>query len=124
MSNTFNLKNAYTVDSIAAIMLQEFKPNYLKYQSNNLNDGLAVFSEVYYEKGWNAYIDGELTPHYRVNYVLRGMKIPAGKHKVVFKFEPKVIQKGSFIALISYGLLMAITFGWFFYDEKKKKKAV
>ncbi|WP_288955950.1 YfhO family protein, partial [uncultured Polaribacter sp.] len=56
-------------------------------------------------EGWNAYVDGKLTPHFRVNYVLRGMKIPAGEHKIEFKFEPKVIQKGKWISLFSYTLL-------------------
>lgn len=116
--NTFKFKK----DTTANISLENYGVTELIYTTNSKTEQFAVFSEIYYKDGWNAYIDGELTPHYRVNYVLRGMKIPAGNHKVVFKFEPKVIQKGSFIALISYGLLMAITFGWFFYDEKKKKK--
>ena len=50
------------------------------------------------------------------------MKIPAGKHTIEFKFEPKVIQQGSIISLVSYLVLILVTIGWFFYDEKKKKK--
>ena len=82
----------------------------------------AVFSEIYYKDGWNAYINGKLTPHFRVNYVLRGMQIPAGNNEIVFKFEPEVIQKGGLISLGSYALLLLITIGWLFYDDKKKKK--
>ena len=57
-----------------------------------------------------------------MNYVLRGMKIPKGEHKIEFKFEPKVIQQGSMISLASYFILIFVSIGWFFYDEKKKKK--
>lgn len=117
-SNSF----IFEKDSIANISLKSYDVTKLIYNSNTQKEQFAVFSEIYYKDGWNAYVDGELTPHYRVNYVLRGMIIPAGKHQIVFKFEPKVIQKGSLVSLISYGLLIAITIGWLFYDDRKKKK--
>ncbi|MDX1278758.1 YfhO family protein [Oceanihabitans sediminis] len=110
----------FRVDSTANILLQEFKPNYLKYQSNNTNKGFAVFSEIYYANGWNAYIDGNLEKHYRVNYVLRGMEVPAGKHTIEFKFEPKVIQTGSSIALASSILLGLLLLGGVYFKIKKK----
>ena len=81
-----------------------------QYQQNEF----AVFSEIYYRDGWNAYINGKLTPYFRVNYVLRGMEVPAGKHTIEFIFEPQVIQTGSTISLISYALLLIIPVGWFF----------
>ena len=109
-------------DTTASISLDKYGVTELTYTSNAKTEQFAVFSEIFYKDGWNAYVDGELTPHYRVNYVLRGMKVPAGNHKIVFKFEPKVIQKGSLVSLISYGLLIAITIGWLFYDDRKKKK--
>ena len=117
-SNSF----IFEKDSTANISLKSYDVTKLIYNSNTQKEQFAVFSEIYYKDGWNAYVDGELTPHYRVNYVLRGMIIPAGKHQIVFKFEPKVIQKGSLVSLISYGLLIAITIGWLFYDDRKKKK--
>lgn len=101
----------YNVDSAATIQLKAFKPNYLKYQSNNPNDGFAVFSEIYYKNGWNAYIDGNLVPHTRVNYVLRGLAIPKGNHTITFKFEPQVVKTGSRIALASsviFGILLLL----------------
>jgi len=112
---------SYTVDSIATISLQEYKPNYLKYQSSNANDGFAVFSEIYYGDGWNAYIDGEKVSHIRVNYVLRGMSIPAGNHSIEYKFEPKVIQTGSSIALASSILLAILLLSGIFYMFKKRE---
>ena len=106
-------------DTIATIALTDYKVTSLNYKSISTSVQFAVFSEIFYKEGWNAYIDGELVPHYRVNYVLRGMKIPAGNHKIEFKFEPKVIQQGETVSLISYALLLLISVGWFFYDKKK-----
>ncbi len=108
-------------DSTATIVLSNYDVTTLTYQSKTAKEQFAVFSEIYYKDGWNAYVDGELTPHFRVNYVLRGMIIPAGKHTIEFKFEPKVIQQGKIISLSSYGLLFLITIGWFFYEKKKKQ---
>lgn len=112
----------FKVDSTASINLKEFKPNYFKYESNNTNDGFAVFSEIYYKDGWNAYIDGELKPHIRVNYVLRGMEVPAGKHTIEFKFEPQVVETGSKIALASSAVLGVLLLLGVFYGFKAKEK--
>lgn len=114
-----NLK--FALDSTANITLTTYKPNYLKYQSNNVNDGFAVFSEIYYADGWNAYIDGNLTPHHRVNYVLRALQIPKGKHTIEFKFEPKVIETGSKIALASSILLGLLIVGGLFFKFRSQK---
>jgi len=92
----------------ANITLEEYKPNYLKYNSNSSKNGIAIFSEIYYDKGWNAYVDGELKPHFRANYVLRGMQIPAGNHKVEFKFEPAVYHVSERISLASSVVLLLL----------------
>ena len=112
--------NGFHVDSLANIALKEYKPNYIKYQSNNANSGFAVFSEIYYGKGWNAYINGELKNHYRVDYVLRGMEVPKGKNTIEFKFEPQVVQTGSNIALASSILFGLVLLGGLFLGVKKK----
>ncbi|MHB1146653.1 MAG: YfhO family protein [Lutibacter sp.] len=109
----------YPKDSTATIQLTSYALNNLVYDFNSNTNQFVVFSEIYYKDGWNAYIDGSLTPHYRVNYVLRGMEIPKGKRKIEFKFEPNVIKQGSTITLISYGFLLIIFAGWFFVDRKK-----
>lgn len=106
-------------DSIATINLIKYQANDLIYESNSNVDHLTVFSEMYYENGWNAYVDGKLTPHIRVDYVLRAMIIPKGKHTIEFKFEPQVIKKGNTITLVSYALLLLIPLGWYFKDKKK-----
>lgn len=106
-------------DSTATISLVKYDTTTLEYESNTEKEQFAVFSEIFYKDGWNAYVDGNLTPHYRVNYVLRGMIIPAGKHDITFKFEPDVISKGNTITLISYGLLLLVPLGWFFITKRK-----
>ena len=115
-----NNKVTFEKDSLASIKLDNFKPNVVRYTSNNTNDGLAVFSEVYYPKGWKATIDGKAADIFRVNYVLRGLQIPAGKHTIEFKFEPEVVKTGGTIALLSsVGMMVLITVGLYF--ERKKK---
>ena len=117
---TSDLQTNYPTDSTATITLESFKQNELSYSSNASSNQFAVFSEIYYKDGWNAYIDGNLVPHVRVNYVLRGLEIPKGTHTIEFKFEPTVIDKGNTVALLSYAFLLLIPVGWFFIDKKKK----
>ena len=81
---------------------------YEKYDSKSTSDGIAIYSESYYEKGWNAYIDDVLCPHFRVNYVLRGMKIPAGNHIIEFKFEPSSYNIGESLSLASSIILFLL----------------
>jgi hypothetical protein len=119
-SAVFN--TVFEKDSTATIQLTAYDVTSLTYQTSTTKLQFAVFSEIYYKNGWNAYIDGELTPHYSVNYVLRGMEIPVGKHVVVFKFEPTVIKKGNKITITCYFLLLIIPLGWFFVERKRIKK--
>jgi hypothetical protein len=119
--NGFNPSNTAIVDTrfsnqiinnldntSANITLTEYKPNYLKYNSNSTIDGIAIFSEIYYDKGWNAYVDGKLSPHFRANYVLRGMQIPKGNHSIEFKFEPSIYKTGETISLASSIILLLL----------------
>jgi len=110
-------------DTTATILLQTYLPDYLKYQTNTTKEQLAVFSEIYYEKGWNAYVDGEKQKHFRVNYVLRATRIPVGKHIVEFKFEPTMYDIGRIISMISSGilLLMIILALWMEFKTKKER---
>ncbi len=114
------LSNTYSVDSLASIQVTNYKPNAITYQSKNTNDGFAVFSEVYYGKGWQAYINDEAVPHYRVDYALRGLNIPKGNNTVTFKFEAQVVKTGSKIALISSIILLLLLVGGVVLIFKKK----
>ncbi|MGW9686123.1 YfhO family protein [Flagellimonas sp. 2504JD1-5] len=114
-------KLSYELDSLSVIDLVDYRPNYLKYQSSNANTGFAVFSEMHYPHDWQAYIDGKASPHYKVNYALRGMKVPAGKHEIEFKFEPEVVTLGSQISLGSNILLGLIILGGLVFAFLPKK---
>ena len=109
VDTSFSEQMIVELDNIgASISLTEYKPNYLKYNSTTAKEGIAIFSEIYYDKGWNAYVNGELKPYFRANYVLRGMKIPAGNHIVEFKFEPAVYHVSERIALSSSVILLLL----------------
>ena len=115
------LSKSFVTDSTATINLVFNKPNHLKYSSNNKNQGFAVFSEMYYKNGWNATIDGKSENILRVDYALRGLNIPAGKHTIEFKFEPQVVKTGSTIALVSsIGMLLLLVGGIYFENKKAK----
>ncbi|HRG17770.1 MAG TPA: YfhO family protein [Flavobacterium lutivivi] len=120
---SFELSLPFKKDSLATIKLDLYKPNHLKYTSNNTNEGFAVFSEIYYPKGWKATIDGKEASIYRVDYTLRGLEIPKGKHTIEFKFEPEVVKTGSTIALFSsIGMILLIVGGVYFENRKKSKE--
>jgi hypothetical protein len=112
---------SFAKDSLATIKLDLYRPNHLVYTSNNTNDGFAVFSEVYYENGWIATIDGKETPIYRVDYTLRGLHIPAGKHTIEFKFEPQVVKTGSMITLFSSIGMVLLIIGGVYFERKREK---
>lgn len=86
---------------MGTVDLVDYKPNHLTYNTNTSSDELLVFSEIYYNngKGWQAYLDGKAVDHLRVNYVLRGMPVPSGKHTVEFKFFPRSYYTGEKISL-------------------------
>ncbi|MEZ5016491.1 MAG: YfhO family protein [Flavipsychrobacter sp.] len=96
-------------DSTASIKLTKYGLNDLSFESNNSQTGLAVFSDIYYPYGWKAYVDGQETPIVKANYILRAIKIPAGQHKIEFKFHPDSFYTGNTIALISSILLILMT---------------
>ena len=110
----------FKTDSLASIKLELYKPNHLIYTSNNSNDGFAVFSEIYYKDGWKATIDGIESDILRVDYTLRGMQIPKGKHTIEFKFEPQVVKTGSTIALISFIIMVLVIAVGIYFDNRKK----
>jgi len=110
-----------TVDSTASIVMTEFKPRYIKYESQSIADGLAVFSEIYYPKGWYAFIDGKETEILRADYVLRALSVPAGKHLIEFKFEPKAYVVGNKVTSASGWAVVLIAFGCLAWSFKKRE---
>ena len=106
------------------IEMVSYKPNHLTYKSATNKERLAVFSEIYYDKGWNAYIDGFPTEHIRVNYILRGMIIPVGVHNIEFKFEPKTHSISQKVAMGSSILVVLLLLGLIGYTYKNKKTEI
>ncbi len=111
--------------SDAKIYLTKYTPEYIEYESSSAKDATAVFSEIYYPYGWKAYIDGQAVEHFRVNYMLRALNIPAGEHHIRFEFRPDSIKKGDTIALISLGIFgLTILGGIGYWIWKKRRKVV
>jgi hypothetical protein len=110
-------------DSSAKIALTDYKPNHLTYVSETSREQLAVFSEIYYEKGWDAYIDGKKAPYFRVDYVLRAMIVTEGKHTIEFKFDPPVYRIGEKISLASSLLLVLLALGTLGFEIRKNLSA-
>ncbi len=99
------------------IYLVSRKANELIYKSSTSSNQFAVFSEAFYKNGWQAYIDGQSVNHYKVNYLLRGMKIPKGDHVITFEFKPQVVKSGMYISMFSF-LLFIVVFVKFIFDQK------
>lgn len=109
-------------DTLGKISLTDYKPNHLVYKSETTKEQLAVFSEIYYKDGWNAYIDGKPAPYFRADYVLRAMIVPAGNHVIEFKFEPQIYKTGEKISLASSILLVLLAIGGIGLMIKKKSE--
>ena len=115
--------NGLNFSKNGSIKLTKYQPNHMTYESNATSDQLALFSEVWYgpNKGWQAYIDGNAVDHIRANYILRGLKVPAGQHKIEFVFAPKSYSIGKIITLIC-SLAIVLAFLWFAYTSMMKLK--
>lgn len=110
-------------DSTATIKLVENKNDNIKYEFNASSNQFAVFSEMYYSKGWKAFIDGKEAPYCKVNYALRGMSIPAGKHSIEFVFDSKLVdtaeQLAKFASIFSW-LFVALSAFMIWKNSNKK----
>ena len=111
-------------DSLSVIKLMSYHPEKLTYESQNSQDGLAVFSENYYPEGWQATVDGKPVKIIKADYSLRALKIPAGKHQIVFEFKPEIVRKGGRISLWSYVIFIILVAFGIFYRYKTKNKNV
>jgi len=116
--------NKYSADTskFNNIKLVSYKPNHLTYEVKAQKNGIAVFSEIYYPKGWVAYIDGKETDYFRANYILRAMVIPEGQHIIEFKFKPKSYQLGGTISLISSILVALLIIAGIIFLVKQKNQ--
>lgn len=114
-------------DSTASIVLEKYRPSRLTYKTKADSEQLAVFSEIYYQPGWKAFVDGKEVPHFRVDWILRGMLIPAGEHTVVFEFYPDTYVLAANISAYSSFLILLLLIvavgwsGWKYWKGKQEE---
>ncbi|GGH31169.1 hypothetical protein FAZ19_21985 [Sphingobacterium alkalisoli] len=109
----------------AAINLVSYHPDTLKYEYSAPHDAFAVFSEVYYDKGWKAYIDGEEAPILRADYILRALQLPGGNHTVEFVFAPSTMRISNMVSLIaSFVLVLGLIAAVWYTNRKRTPKKV
>lgn len=113
-------------DPAASIRFVSYSPKHMVYETNSTQAQIAIFSEIYYndKKGWKAYVDNESVPHFRANYVLRGLQLPAGKHTVEFKFEPRSYLMGETLSLIFSLLLFIAVAGTFYWNWRTEQNEI
>jgi hypothetical protein len=112
-----------SVDPSSTIKLVNYNPDHLTYQSGSTTSQIAVFSEIYYDKGWTMLIDGVEKPYFRADYVLRAAQIPVGNHKIEFIFHPASYYTGEKISLAGSVLLVLALGGAVYMETRKKKQA-
>jgi hypothetical protein len=119
-----NISIPLEYDTSSSIKLIKNDNDYIEYQSTSGKNAFAVFSEIYYKTGWKAFVDGKEQPIIKTNYVLRGLALTAGNHKIEFKFLPEGYKKGvqyGRINTIVLGLLLLSLIGYLYVENKKKK---
>ncbi len=116
MSDSFDpFKTAYVNEAVTgqfenqnATIVGQYLPNYLKLETNNVNNGFLVISEIHYPLRWKAKIDGEVTNTYQTNGIIRGIVVPSGEHVIEFEYDRSVFNKGIFISIISFVLAIGL----------------
>jgi len=109
-------------DSSASILLDSYRPSHLVYTSKANSGQLAVFSEIYYQPGWKAFIDGQPAPHFRADWILRAMLIPAGEHKIEFIFRPEGYITASYVSAFSSFFVLLLLIAGVVYSVWKERK--
>tara|TARA_R110002050_G_scaffold231267_3_gene367057 strand:- start:4706 stop:6352 length:1647 start_codon:yes stop_codon:yes gene_type:complete len=104
-----------------SIQLTNYSPNVLTYSYSTSSEQLTVFSEIYYQPGWKAYVNGEEMPFFRANYILRAMVLPKGQGTIEFKFEPILYEVGEKLTWVS-SVIFLLLIGFVAYSEVKRKE--
>jgi hypothetical protein len=113
-------EKAVGFDPNSSIKLVHYSPDDMVYQSGSTASSVAVFSEIYYDKGWTMYVDGKEQPYFRADYILRAAQLPVGNHKVEFIFHPASYYTGEKISLVS-SILLVLSLGGVIYMGVKRK---
>lgn len=120
-------KSPTSVDTMATIVMTKYATKKFMYHSESSVEAPAIFSEIYYPKGWVCRIDGNEVPTFRANYILRGAMIPAGTHDIEWSFEPDSYQKTNTINWTGSILLLLFVIGafvWSIIKGNKQEEAV
>ena len=121
-SNIANsLPNEFLIDDNSYIKLSSHESGNLRYIFSSKEDSFIVFSEIFYPNGWKVYVDGVLSNHFDVNYILRGMFIEKGLHEIEFVFKPNTIKLGSLVQLSSIVIFILIILNFIYSFYKKNK---
>ena len=107
-------------DSSASITLTKYDNDAIEYTINSGSPQFAVFSEIYYPYGWNAYLDDKKVDYVKTNYILRGLSVPAGKHTIRFVFEPATYKKGATLAFTGSILIAILVLGGFYMAWRRR----
>jgi hypothetical protein len=118
------IKQTPVLDSSAAIHLKENLNDKIVYEFQSTTPQVAIFSEVYYPRGWDAFIDGQKSDYFKTDYLLRGMFVPAGKHEIEFRFEPKSYTDGRMITIVATILVFLLIIAAIVSEFLKKRKGV
>ncbi len=110
-------------DSTAGIKLIKNENDIVNYSFHSASNQFAVFSEVFYDRGWKAFIDGKESPIVKTDYVLRGLAVPAGNHQISFRFEPASYTLGSRVTTITQFLLIILFVAGILLEARKNKSA-
>ena len=121
--------NYQLTDSIVPeVILEDYQPNKLCYKFRGASTGatdanyLVVFSEIWTEKGWKMYVDGQEQPLLRANYILRAALIPGGEHDIVMEYAPKAYKVGNTVSFVSSLIMILGLIGALIYTFKPKKE--
>lgn len=115
-----DIHDQYDSKKLIKIELLKDHPTHLKYNFEAREEQLLVFSEMYYPHGWSVSIDGQNANIFPVNYVLRGLRVPAGKHNLEFTFDPPIVKRGGVIRLITL-LIFILVVSYVLYQRFKLK---
>lgn len=111
-----------TYSAEGEVTLSDYHPEEMVYEFSSPEKQFVVFSEIYYAPGWNAYIDGDPASYLRVDYLLRGIEVPAGDHEITFKYEPFSLEGGNKIIILS-SILMLLGIGFGVVQSFRTKKS-
>ena len=116
-----NIIGDVSISGKSKVKLLNYRANQLEYEIQAQTEELIVFSEVFYDKGWKAFVDGLETQHVRINYILRGLKVNPGSHNIIFKYDMPIFQYSSIISFSSSTIVLLLILWVLFFTLKERQ---